>query len=63
VTKTMDGVRFGRRGFDWRKLAWAVALAALLGFITGLFTNFHEVSWAVFFIILYLEYRLTMRRI
>ena len=54
----MNGLKYGRGGFNWRKLAWSMAVALLLGFLTGLLTNFHEVSWAVFFIVLYLEYKM-----
>jgi hypothetical protein len=54
----MDGLKYGKRGMNWRKLAWSIAFAALLGFLTGLFTNFHESSWVVFFLVLYLEYKM-----
>lgn len=54
----VDPFRYGRGGFNWRKLAWALGISALLGFLTAIMTNFHEVSWAVFFIVLYLEFKL-----
>jgi len=61
VTKTMDGARFGRKGFDWRKLAWSVAIALLLGFLTGMFTNFDSAGVIVFFLVLYFEYRMSSK--
>ena len=54
----VDPFKYGRGGFNWRKLAWAFGISALLSFLTALMTNFHEVSWVVFFMVLYLEYKM-----
>ena len=55
----MDGFKnYGKGGINWRKVAWSIAIGLLFGFLTAIMTNFGETSWAVFFIIAYLEYKM-----
>jgi hypothetical protein len=54
----VDGLKYGKKGIDFRKLAWSIGFALLMGFLTGLFTNFDSSGVVVFFLVLYLEYRM-----
>ena len=54
----MNGLKYGKKGIDLRKIAWSVAVALLMGFLAGLFTNFDSSGVIVFFLVLYLEYRM-----
>lgn len=54
----MDGFKYAKGGINWKKVAWSAAIGLLFAFVTGILTNFGDVSWAVFFIVAYLEYKL-----